>query len=267
LKPIKKNAHTPFDRPEILAYLFYPRREEYSPQYLNDVQVIDIPVDDDVIVGGRFYLSSPEDPILLFFHGNGEIAADYNDIAPVYRKQGINFVPVDFRGYGRSSGFPTVESMLKDSISIFKYIRSFTKKEGFSGPLIVMGRSLGSASALEIASQYQDEIDGLIIESGFSRVLPLLETLGVDLSAVGFSKDGVFKHKEKIAMYNGPTLIIHAEYDHIIPFCDGQDLFDSSSAPYKKFHMVPGANHNNIMFYGFNEYLGAVKELLDEAAK
>lgn len=53
-------------------------------------------------------------PTLLFFHGNGEIVEDYDDIAQIYLKLGINFLPVDYRGYGRSTGSPTVTAMMRD---------------------------------------------------------------------------------------------------------------------------------------------------------
>ena len=53
-----------------------------------------------------------------------------------------------------------------------------------------MGRSLGSASALEIAAHYPEEISGLILESGFAHTYNLFMTLGIDprlLGATGYS--------------------------------------------------------------------------------
>ena len=47
-------------------------------------------------------------------------------------------------------------------------------ENNYNDKLIIMGRSLGSASACEIISQHENEIDGCIIESGFATEYPLL---------------------------------------------------------------------------------------------
>jgi hypothetical protein len=51
-----------------------------------------------------------EGPTLLFFHGNGEIVADYEDLGPLYASKGSVF-PMDYREHGRSTGTPTVTTM------------------------------------------------------------------------------------------------------------------------------------------------------------
>ena len=58
--------------------------------------------------------SSPcgeERPTILFFYGNGETAADYDNIAPIYNQVGLNFFVADYRGYGQSGGSPSFCSM------------------------------------------------------------------------------------------------------------------------------------------------------------
>ena len=66
-----------------------------------------IPVEKDEVVGGRFHMAEKSAPNILFFHGNGEIVADYDDMGPLYNRMNISFLPVDYRGYGRSTGKPT----------------------------------------------------------------------------------------------------------------------------------------------------------------
>lgn len=83
------------------------------------------------------------------------------------RDRGVNFLVADYRGYGLSGGVPTVSAMLGDSHHILDYARIRLEANGYGGPLVVMGRSLGSAPALELAA-HRDGIDGLIIESGFA---------------------------------------------------------------------------------------------------
>jgi len=59
-----------------------------------------VPVADGAAVGARFHIGSRGHANLLFFHGNGEIAADYDEIGPYYNRIGINFLAADYRGYG-----------------------------------------------------------------------------------------------------------------------------------------------------------------------
>ncbi len=256
--------YSKLDRPEILMALFHPRKEWRPKGAPASGEELLIPVEENVVVGARFHSAHQDDPILLFFHGNGEIVADYDDMAPLYTRMGINFLPVDYRGYGRSVGIPTITNMMTDCHRILDFTLDFLNERGFRGPVIVMGRSLGSASALELAARCADRIDALIIESGFARTGPLLQLLGVNLKAIGFVEDSGIENIRKIRAYYSPTLIIHAEKDHIIPFSDGRELYDASGARDKQLLMIPGANHNDIFFRGMNEYLEAVKNLAEK---
>lgn len=248
------------DRPEILAFLFHPRPETGAAGGAG-YEELTIPVEGDVKLGGRWYEAGKDKPVLLFFHGNGEIVADYHDLAPVYVEMGINFVPVDYRGYGRSTGTPTLVGMLSDAHVVFEHITERMQRAGHSGPLVVMGRSLGSASVLELVSSYPDRVAALIIESGFAYSGPLLRLLGVDVDALGVSADALGQTR-KIAEFQGPTLIIHGSQDHIIPFSDGSDLLQASTSPTKKLLRIDGANHNNLLAVDAPSYLGAVKDLM-----
>jgi pimeloyl-ACP methyl ester carboxylesterase len=256
--------YSALDVPEVLLRLFHPRPESPlagAPPSGHDLL---IPVADDAAVGGRFHPGEPAAPTLLFFHGNGEIVADYDELAPFFLRQGVNFLPVDYRGYGRSTGSPTVSAMMRDCHEIFAFVRNWLPEQGYKGPWVAMGRSLGSASALELAASYPEAVSALIVESGFAFAGPLLQLLGVNLSAIGFQEKAGFRNVDKIKSYPGPTLIIHAEHDHIIPFSDGQALYDASAARDKTLLKVPHANHNDILLQGFAEYMAAIKALADK---
>lgn len=259
---ISKIDYSPLDQPEILMFVFHPRAE--SGTYGSPTSGLDllIPVE-DAAVGARFHMTDTSAPNILFFHGNGEIVADYDELGPLYNRMGINFLPVDYRGYGRSSGRPTITAMMRDCHVIFDYVRDWLKENAYSGPLILMGRSLGSASVLELAAHYRDRIDGLIVESGFSHAAPLLRLLGVNVQAIGFKEENGFRNLDKIKAFDKPTLIIHAEHDHIIPFADGQALYDTSPSADKALLKIPHANHNDIFMRGLSEYMAAVKSLTD----
>ncbi len=263
---ISKIDYSMLDRPEILNYLFHPRtaagrgptRGPVDPCSVTDHM---IPVADDAEIGARFHMTSRTAPNILFFHGNGEIVADYDDLGPFYNRIGINFLPVDYRGYGCSTGTPTVTAMMQDAHRVFDYVTQWLLSEKFTGPLIVMGRSLGSAPALELATCRMSDIGALIIESGFARALPLLRLLGIDPDALGLREGDLFENESKIKKFDKPTLIIHAQFDHIIPFSDGQALYNASPAREKTLLTISGANHNDIFARGLSQYLEAVRIL------
>jgi fermentation-respiration switch protein FrsA (DUF1100 family) len=258
---ISKIDYSVLDRPEILMFLFHPRPEWRGSGAGTQGQDVLIPVEDDVVVGARLHMCKKAAPTIVFFHGNGEIVSDYDDMGTVYNRIGVNFLPVDYRGYGRSTGRPTITAMMRDSHIIFDFARNWLRDNGCQGPIILMGRSLGSASALELASHYRDRVGGLIVESGFAFSGPLLQLLGVDLRAIGFNEEVGLGNIVKIQGFDKPTLIIHAEMDHIIPFSDGQTLYNASPATDKTLVKILGANHNDIFMRGLSEYMAAISAL------
>ena len=269
---ISKIDYSILDRPEVVQFLFHPRPQPPpSPFQTTDSaglisaeKDILIPVEDEVVIGARFYMAEKSGANLLFFHGNGEIVADYEELGPVYNQMGVNFLAVDYRGYGRSTGRPTVTAMMRDCHVIFEFVQNWLRHNKFEGPIILMGRSLGSASVLELAAAWGDSTDGLIVESGFAYAAPLLQLLGIDPEKLGFKEEKGFRNIDKIRIFNKPTLVIHAEIDHIIPFSDGEALYQASSSPDKAFLKIPGANHNDIFMRGLQEYLAAVKNIVEQ---
>ncbi|MBN1626272.1 MAG: alpha/beta hydrolase [Deltaproteobacteria bacterium] len=255
------------DRPEALTGLFHPRPEYESGSKPANATDLLIPVADGVAVGARFYMADRSSPNILFFHGNGEIVSDYDDLGPLYNRMGMNFLATDYRGYGRSTGIPTITDMMKDSHAVYEFTRGWLKENGYSGAFIVMGRSLGSASALEIANYYMEQIQGLIVESGFAYTGPLLEFLGVNTSSIGFTEEKGLRNLDKMRTWGKPVLVIHAEFDHIIPFSEGQALYMTCPSPDKTFLKISNANHNDIFEKGLDTYMKAVKTLCEKAGK
>ncbi|ACL04801.1 alpha/beta hydrolase [Desulfatibacillum aliphaticivorans] len=252
------------DSPLVSQFLFHPR-----PQYPSPVppsgRDMTIPTNDGVQLGARIYLADKDSHNILFFHGNGEIAADYDDIGPIYTSLGISFLVVDYRGYGKSEGSPSVSSMLTDAQTVFDHVWSWLKREGRTKSLWIMGRSLGSASALEIAASRQPEINGVIIESGFAQVVPLLRTIGVNTMDMGLTReDDPVANLAKMAVCKKPALVIHAEHDHIIPLSHGKNLHEACPAPVKQFFMVQGADHNDIMYRAGREYFTLIQSFLEQ---
>jgi len=241
------------------SFIFHPRKA-YQQKGENDHL---IEVEKGMNVGARFHLNNPGAPTILFFHGNGEIAPEYDDIAQMYKQQNINFIIADFRGYGFSNGTPTAENTQSDAHPVLDYVLWHLKKENYIGPLILMGRSLGSVSGLELARRYQGDFSALIIESGFADEGPLFQLFGIKPEQVGFKKEDGFQNGAKISKYQGPLLVIHAEQDHIIPFSQGEELLNLCPSKNKKLLPIPNANHNNILGESPQKYFKEVERFIN----
>ncbi|MFH2092532.1 MAG: alpha/beta hydrolase [Pseudomonadota bacterium] len=255
------------DQPDVLRSLFHPRAEDDFRLPRENREDLMIPVEENISLAAschfaKFAKSAPADaPLILFFHGNGEIVADYDDIAHFYNDLGIHFFVVDYRGYGRSSGMPTVTGMMKDCHIVLDFVLSYKINNRLTGPVCLMGRSLGSASVIELAAKREDDIACLIVESGFACAGPLLRILGIDPDRIGYREQEGFENIDKISLFSKPCLVIHAQYDHIIAFSDGQALFDAVASKEKFFLEVKGANHNDIFFRGMTAYLDHIQKI------
>ena len=225
------------------SFLFHPRKS-YHKIGKNDHM---IPVDNHVKVSTRFHMISFTASNILFFHGNGEIGSEYDDIASIYNSKGFNFIIADYRGYGFSNGMPNIKNTMKDAHLILDYVINYLKVNQYSDTIILMGRSLGSVSVLEISKRYPFDFKGLIIESGISNEEPLFYIIGTTATEVGFKTEDGFQNYIKIGNYNGPLLVIHALDDHIVPFSQGEELIKLCPSLNKKLLPIPNANHNNIL--------------------
>ncbi len=247
------------DNSPLINFLFYPRKH-FRPGPDNSFDFT-VEVEEGINISCRFYYGNYEDPWILYFHGNGEVVSDYNDIAPFYTRNGLNIVVADYRGYGASNGSPSFYSLINDGHVIFYKVVEKLQKLGWADNIWIMGRSLGSISALELTFNYGDRIKGLIVESGFVSPSNLLEHLGLPSFGLDLKKleeDSL----QKIKNINVPTLIIHGEYDSLIPAKEGEKLFQNIGSEKKEFVLITGAGHNDIMFVGQVSYFGAIKNFV-----
>lgn len=250
--------YTSLDTSSALTYIFYPRDTfNICPKWGFDIFVT---VEKDTIVHCRFYRELDANPWILHFHGNGEVVSDYDEVSLFYLKNGINLVVVDYRGYGKSTGNPTLTAISRDAGVIYNAVRNELANRGITSRVWVMGRSLGSVPAIEIAHQNKEMVPGLIIESGFSGIARLLLRLGLtaetDLQRI--DSDG-------IAMVNAirtPVLIIHGEYDTLVPLEEAEVLNEQIGSEQKELVIIPGGTHNDIMFIGLKQYFEAIRRFI-----
>ena len=247
------------DQPQILQFIFYPRGDwAPPPPGASDHSVA---VDEGVSISCRFYPASAGSPCILYFHGNGEVACDYDGIAPLYNLEDISLFVADYRGYGRSGGWPTFADMSADAHPIFNLFANTVRSLGHSGPLFLMGRSLGTHSALELASHYSEHLSGLIVESGSANMARLLRFLStpVDPDRLKKLEEAVTAKVRSITL---PLLILHGEWDTLIPPSHAYYLFENVGSEVKRLVIVPGAGHNDIMLVGMEQYFSAIREFV-----
>jgi len=139
---------------------------------------------------------------------------------------------------------------------------SYLKDNNYNGSMIVMGRSLGSASACEIISKREADIDKCIIESGFGTEYPLLRLMNIDKDEINYSLLDGFRNLEKIKKYEKPIYFIHADMDHIIPISEAKLMMKESISKDKDLFIVNGADHNNIIMIAKDLYFQKIKAFI-----
>jgi alpha-beta hydrolase superfamily lysophospholipase len=259
LKEILMADYSAIDQSPLLGFLFYPRRD-FTPSPKGTFDLF-VEVDEGISVHCRFYLQDSIKPWILFFHGNGEVVCDYDDIAPLYQQIGINLAVADYRGYGASEGQPSFTSLVHDAYLICEAVIKELARRNFHGGLWVMGRSLGSISALELGFHDANRIQGLIIESGFASVTRLIKHLGLPSGGIDLEEI----ERERLSMIRKislPSLLIHGELDNLVPLQEARDLLGWLGSTQKQLVIISNADHNSVMFLGIKQYFAAIQKFI-----
>ena len=214
-----------------------------------------------IAISARSYPYRQDAANLLFFHGNGEVACQYDGLAPFYHDCGANLFVADYRGYGLSDGEPSIDAMMLDARRIYEYYRGYLAQNGLTGPRFVKGRSLGSQSAIEIAATFGSDLSGVIIESGFAGPERLFTRLGVRVLPRPI-KHVIHLHRKKVRSIRLPLLVIHGQEDQIVPVELATDLYRAVAAESKDILLIPGAGHNNVIATAQEAYFDSVKQFL-----
>lgn len=256
---LKEPDYSFLDNPDILQFIFYPRRDwTPAPPGARDSMA---PVDPYVSISCRFYPSGRGSPAILYFHGNGEVACDYDFIAPDYNKLNIGLFVADYRGYGLSGGSPTLSSMISDACPIFNFFLQTLNPEKTSSPVFLMGRSLGVPSIVELACLYPQKIKGIIVESGVSNIARLMKHFAfpADRQKLKELEESI---DAKTRSINLPALVIHGQHDSLIPLKEGVRFYETLEVKEKHMVIIPGADHNDIMMAGKEKYFLAIKKFI-----
>jgi fermentation-respiration switch protein FrsA (DUF1100 family) len=210
----------------------------FQPQpaaYRDSNEVIKIAVGNGETISA-IHLSNSEARYTIFFsHGNAEDIGASRATLDRLTSLGFSVFAYDYRGYGTSSGISSEAHSYEDAEAAYKYL-----VEDLAVPsdrIILLGRSLGGAVALDLASRRR--VGGLILESSFVSAFRVITKIPI----FPFDK---FNSLSKIKKVDCPILVIHGTRDEVIPFWHGQRLFEEAHIP-KQSLWVEGAGHNNVM--------------------
>ncbi|MCL6543624.1 MAG: alpha/beta hydrolase [Bryobacteraceae bacterium] len=228
----------------------YPRGSWEAQAWLGAVDVW-LRTDDGVRLHAWWVPASESPLATLFVHGNGGNLTHRLGHILAIREAGSSVLMLDYRGYGRSEGWPTEAGLYRDADAAYRHLQEL----GYPPDRIVLhGESLGTAVAVELASRRP--CAGMILEAPFPsagdvawRVLPLVGPL----VARGFGS------KQRIAGFQRPLLVIHGTRDEVIPFEFGRQVYDAAPGP-KWFWAVEGAGHNDLLQVAGATYRARLQE-------
>lgn len=243
--------------------LFIPRNSEKKDSK-NSI-ALEIPVGEGDFLSARFFFAKDPrtlprytTPVFLAFHGNGEIADDYSYFARDFHQIPADLLVVDYRGYGWSSGEPSVPAMNQDAIAVSDFfIEVFLKDLRHTGKRFLFGRSLGSVPATRVAHRRSNHYQGLVIESGIARAQELIEHLRLQDRYGSLSDD--LSNTDLMKEVSIPVLFLHGERDTLIPPKHAKTNYQAVSHSRKKLVLIPEAGHSNVMVFR-DPYYGAIRK-------
>lgn len=188
-----------------------------------------------------WYLGHPQPrAVVMFCHGNaGNIVSRGETLRVLNERHDLAVMTFDYRGYGKSEGKPSERGILQDARAARGWLAE--RAEIAETDIVLMGRSLGGAVAVDLAAQ--EGTRGLVLDSTFSS-LPEAAAHHLPWIFPGLNMTQRLNSVGKIENYSGPLLQSHGDRDKLIPIELGRKLFEAAGEP-KQFVVLPGAGHND----------------------
>lgn len=173
---------------------------------------------------------------IVYFGGNAEdVSQNLVSFSNAFPNHALYLM--HYRGYGGSSGQPTEKDNVADGLALFEKVRAFHTD------VAIIGRSLGSGVAVQVASQV--EASRLVLITPFDSMVglgaQLYPLLPVRLLAIDRYESGKFAPRIRI-----PTTIIMAENDEVIPRSSTEKLLSRFDAGVATMSIIEGVGHNNL---------------------
>lgn len=235
---------------------FFPR-----PAHVPDV--VEVAAADGSTLACAAFPAPEGGPMVIHFHGNGEVVPDHFHMRQVVRDMGCGLFLAEYRGYGGSTGTPRLAGMLEDVDAVLAAAGAPPERT------VVFGRSIGSLYAIEAARRHPG-LAGMVLESGIAdvhervalRVSP--EELGCSDAELRAECARLFDHQAKLAAYPGHLLVMHARGDHLVDLSHGERNHEwAAAAASRELCVLPHGDHNSVQLLNEDEYWAAVRRLIE----
>lgn len=142
-----------------------------------------------------------------------------------------------YRGYLGSTGKPTEKALVADALALFDRVAAEHRE------VVVIGRSLGTGIAVQVASQRP--VARLVLVTPYDS----LQALGARHFPY-FPVRWLLRDKYESGLYaprvTAPTLLLVAEHDEIIPFDSSERLLARFPQGVARMEVLRGTGHNTI---------------------
>ena len=200
----------------------------------------------DAVLRGWVVNPGKQAPI-LYFGGNAErIEANHDAFSRLFPGRSVYLVA--YRGYGASSGEPGEEALVGDALALFDRVQSAHPGQ----PVSVIGRSLGSGVASQLAAQRP--VAALALVTPFDSMVSTAQS-HYPVFPVGLLLTERYESAKVLHAFRAPVLIVHGGRDDIVPEKNTLRLIEALPQPAKVVR-IAAANHNDIA--GYPEYAAAL---------
>lgn len=184
---------------------------------------------------------------LVYFGGNAEdVAYTVQELAEVFPDRAI--FSLHYRGYGGSSGKPAETSLRSDARTLFDVVH------GRHPDVVVVGRSLGSSLAIQLAAE--KPVSRLVLITPFDSIRAIAQRAAPFLPMRLLLRDP-YDSRRYASKVSCPTLVIAASHDEIVPLADTQRLVAAFPTKTATLQIVDGTDHNSVS--GEPEFWEALK--------
>jgi pimeloyl-ACP methyl ester carboxylesterase len=186
--------------------------------------------------------SAPAVATAIWFHGNGNVNSDFASLAPVFNERRVRLALAEYPGYGARAGTPSEHALVDDGIAFYRAIASRYPRQ----PIIIIGQSLGSGVAAQVAADISQPAPGrLILATPFFNLPDAASHALWDLPLRRLVSER-YDSADALVRYAGPVTIVVAAEDRFIGAEAGRRLA-RLRRPQGTTTLVelPGADHND----------------------
>jgi pimeloyl-ACP methyl ester carboxylesterase len=211
----------------------------------------------------RIFDGIPEEPHILFFPAEYDCESDIIDLATGFGQIGITLITMDYRGCWKSGGEPSISALPQDAEAFYQAVKDWYVTRQRTGPIVFMGRSLGSAVALDLAFHHNDDSLALIMESSFDLTEGFLSGNGIQINGLGLSEEDPFSNRSKMSNYSKAVLFLHSHRDEVISLNQIEWLVAESRSKATQLQIVPSECREDIVEKAGDLYFAIIKDFLN----